>query len=279
MEQTGYGPLPHGAAPVGPHAYWEEQAAAYYQEHGAFLGDASLRWCPEGWDEDAVGLLGDIGGLDVLEVGCGAGQGTRWAVSRGARAVGIDLSLGMLRVGAALLPDGARLPSAPALPFVPLVQADARALPFAAGSFDLAFTAFGALPFVPSLAEVFAEVARVLRPGGRWLYATSHPFNWVFPDSPRAADLTVEHSYFAAAPYWERDAAGRLTYAEYQHTFSEHVAALGAAGFVLQQVWEPEWSDQAAPDGAWGSWGAERGALVPSTFIVAAVLAGPGTAG
>ncbi|MDR1798545.1 MAG: methyltransferase domain-containing protein, partial [Bifidobacteriaceae bacterium] len=168
MPSSGYGPLPPGAAATGPGAYWEAQADEYYAEHGEFLGDAALRWCPEGWDEDDAHLLGDVAGLDVIEVGCGAGQGSRWAWRQGARAVGVDLSSGMLRVGARLDSGGAGAPASgattgpggpPVGPAGPrLVQGDARALPFGDQTFDLAFTAFGALPFVPRLEEVFAEV-------------------------------------------------------------------------------------------------------------------------
>ena len=51
-------------------------------------------------------------------------------------------------------------------PRVPLVQATAESLPFADESFDIAFSSFGAVPFVAEPARVMAESARVLRPGG-----------------------------------------------------------------------------------------------------------------
>jgi ubiquinone/menaquinone biosynthesis C-methylase UbiE len=52
---------------------------------------------------------------------------------------------------------------------VPLLQADAGALPLGDGSVDLACSAFGGLPFVADAGAVLAEVARVLRPGGRFV--------------------------------------------------------------------------------------------------------------
>ena len=39
-----------------------------------------LVWGPEGLTEAAAGLLGDLAGLRVLEIGCGGGQGARWAL-------------------------------------------------------------------------------------------------------------------------------------------------------------------------------------------------------
>jgi SAM-dependent methyltransferase len=252
MANSGYGPVTGDA--VGPGTYWEDDAGSYYAEHGEFLGDSALRWCPEGLTEDTAHLLGDVAGLDVMEVGCGSGQGTRWAGAQGARALGVDLSFGMLsQLGGAAL-----------------IQGDARSLPLTSGAFDLAFSAFGALPFVPDLGQVHREVARVLRPGGRWVFATTHPIAWVFPDSGRPEDLTVEQSYFDTSPYWETDDDGRLTYAEYHHTIADHVAALVGAGFTIDTLLEPEWT---AGSGSWGgSWSQERAALVPGTLIIGATL-------
>ena len=141
-------------------------ADAYHAEHGAFLGVADLVWCPENLREEDARLLGDVRDLAVLEVGCGSAMCSRWLAAHGARPVAFDLSGGMLRHAR----DGARATAVD----VPLVQADAAHLPFRDASFDLAFTAFGAIPFVADSAAVMREVARVLRPGGRWVFATTH---------------------------------------------------------------------------------------------------------
>ena len=142
--------------------WWDADAADYHLVHGDFLGTASADgefvWCPEGLHESDVGLLGDVAGHDVLEIGCGSAPCSRWLAGQGARAVGLDLSAGMLAHGAGAMALGG--------PQVPLVQASADALPFASGTFDLACSAFGAVPFVADSALVMAEVARVLRPGG-----------------------------------------------------------------------------------------------------------------
>ena len=53
-------------------SWWDASAQDYQDEHGAFLGDADLLWCPEGLREADAHLLGDVTGRDVLEVGCGA---------------------------------------------------------------------------------------------------------------------------------------------------------------------------------------------------------------
>ena len=48
---------------------WDRYADEYQATHGAFLGDAGFVWGPEGLTEDEAGVLGDVAGRDVLEVG------------------------------------------------------------------------------------------------------------------------------------------------------------------------------------------------------------------
>jgi SAM-dependent methyltransferase len=154
---------------------------------------------------------------------------------------------------------------------VPLVQADAQCLPFADAAFDLAFTAFGAIPFVADSAGVMREVARVLRPGGRWVFATTHPTRWAFPDSPGPDGLTATMSYFDRSPYVEFDAEGEATYVEHHRTFGDRVRDLTAAGFRLMDVVEPEWPDDLTAE--WGQWSPLRGKILPGTAIYVSELA------
>ena len=58
--------------------WWDDEARDYLAEHGDFLGDDGFVWCPEGLDEDDAQLVGDVAGRDVLEIGCGAAQCSRW---------------------------------------------------------------------------------------------------------------------------------------------------------------------------------------------------------
>ena len=64
--------------------------------------------------------------------------------------------------------------------------------PSPTASFDLACSAFGAVPFVAEPERVMREVARVLRPGGRWVFAVNHPMRWMFSDDPGPDGLTVD---------------------------------------------------------------------------------------
>ncbi|GAA0290239.1 methyltransferase domain-containing protein [Kineococcus aurantiacus] len=242
-------------------AWWDAEAAQYRREHGAFLGDdrdgSDLVWGPDGLREADAGLLGDLAGATVLEFGAGAGQCARWVAGRGARVVATDLSLGMLREGAGAAREAG----------VPLAQCDARVLPFADACFDVAFTSYGALPFVADADRVLAEVARVLKPGGRLAASVPHPVRWAFPDVPGPEGLTATHSYFDRRAYVEADEHGTVTYAEHHRTVGDWVRLLVAAGFAVRDLVEPEWR---SGDAEWGGWSRLRGELLPGTLVLVA---------
>ncbi|SCG69154.1 Methyltransferase domain-containing protein [Micromonospora siamensis] len=241
--------------------WWDADADDYQAEHGAFLGDVDFVWCPEGLREADARLLGDVTGRRVLELGCGAASCSRWLATQGARPVAFDLSAGMLRHAAqAADTTGVR---------VPLVQADALALPFADAAFDVACTAFGAIPFVDDSAALMREVFRVLRPGGRWVFSVTHPMRWIFLDDPGESGLTAVHSYFDRSPYVEQDAHGVATYVEQHRTLGDRIRELVGAGFGLVDLVEPEWP--AGHEGIWGQWSPLRGKLFPGTAIFCAV--------
>ncbi len=237
--------------------WWDAAAAGYQAEHGAFLGAARFVWGPEGLEEATAGLLGPVAGRRVLEVGCGGGACARWLAGRGALAVGLDLSAGMLATALELDRHvGVRLP---------WVQADGQRLPFRAESFDLACSAYGALPFVADAGRLLGEVARVLRPGGRWVFAVPHPLRWAFPDDPGPAGLTASGSYFDRRAYVEVDPTGRPSYAEHHRTMGDWVRELVRAGLRLRDLVEPEWP--AGHEQVWGGWSPLRGRLLPGTAI------------
>jgi SAM-dependent methyltransferase len=223
--------------------WWDADADDYHDAHGTFLGAADFVWCPERLREQDAGLLGEVAGRRILEVGCGAAMCSRWLAGRGAHPVAFDVS-----------------------------QADAQFLPFGPASFDIVFTAFGAVPFVADSARLMREVARVLRPGGRWVFAVTHPIRWIFPDDPGPGGLTATTSYFDRTPYVEFDANNEPTYVEHHRTLGDRVRELVAAGFRLVDLIEPEWPAELTDE--WGQWSPLRGSILPGTAIYVCELPG-----
>jgi SAM-dependent methyltransferase len=242
---------------VASRGWWDLDADDYQAEHGAFLGDVDFVWCPEGLREADARLLGDVRKKKILELGAGAAAGARWLAGQGAEVVALDLSAGMLRhAREAGERSGVR---------VPLVQADALALPFPSGAFDIVCTAFGAIPFVADSGAAMREVARVLRPGGSWVFSITHPMRWIFWDEPDETGLVARNSYFDRTPYVETDERGVPTYVEQHRTLGDRVRELVAAGFVLRDLVEPEWPE--GHEEIWGQWSPLRGRLFPGTAI------------
>ena len=240
---------------------WDRYADEYQSTHGEFLGDVGFVWGPEGLTEAEAGVLGPLAGRDVLEVGSGAGQCSRWVRAHGGRPVGLDLSHRQLQ-------HSLRIDDATGVR-VPSVQGTATALPFPDSSFDVVFSSFGALQFVADIAVCVQATARVLRPGGRFAFSITHPTRWMFPDDPGPEGLTASQSYWDRLPYVEIDeASGVVAYVEHHRTLGDWVALLAGAGFVLTDLLEPQW-----PEGlerVWGGWSGVRGRLTPGTAIFGA---------
>jgi SAM-dependent methyltransferase len=243
---------------------WDRYADEYQATHGGFLGDTGFVWGPEGLTEDEAGVLGDVTGKDVLEVGSGAGQCSRWVRVHGGRSFGLDLSGRQLQHSRRLVEETGLV--------VPSVLGTATALPFGQGSFDVVFCSFGALQFVADIGAAVAETARVLRPGGRFAFSVTHPTRWSFPDDPSEAGLTATSSYWDRTPYVEvDDDSGRVAYVEHHRTLGDWVSLLAGRGFRIVRLLEPEWPED--HDRVWGGWSRTRGRITPGTAIFAADLA------
>jgi 2-polyprenyl-6-hydroxyphenyl methylase/3-demethylubiquinone-9 3-methyltransferase len=112
--------------------------------------------------------LGDLGGRRVLDAGCGGGLVARELAAAGAEVVGVDRSRGSLGVASRAV--GAIGSFAPA-------QGRLERLPFAAGAFD-AVVAADVLEHLPDLPAAVAELARVLAPGGSFVFDTVNRTFW-----------------------------------------------------------------------------------------------------
>ncbi|AFH51870.1 SAM-dependent methyltransferase [Corynebacterium pseudotuberculosis 267] len=231
--------------------WWDSDAQHYHDEHQEYL--SSFYWCPEMLSEKDANLLGNVRNKRVLEIGCGSAPCSRWLAQNGVGFItGFDLSLNMLRHADQ---DGTPLP---------LVNADAQSLPSKDASWDIAFSAFGAFPFVPDITATLSDVSRVLTADGRLVFSVNHPMRWIFPDDPGQSGLIASIPYFQRS-YIEEDEEGRPTYVEFQRTIGDWVRALIQTGFSLQDIIEPEWPDNVTR--SWGQWSPLRGKIFPGTAI------------
>ena len=102
--------------------------------------------------------------LRVLDVGCGGGLAAACLVQRGARVVGLDLSWASLHVAA-------RQTRRPGCPEAVFTCGRAEALPFADASFEIVWCT-DVLEHLADCPAAIAQMARVLKPGGLFLYDT-----------------------------------------------------------------------------------------------------------
>lgn len=124
-----------------------------------------IAWGVFGVPETALGTLGDVDGLDVVELGCGTAYVSAWLARRGARPVGVDVT-------PAQLATARRCQDETGIVF-PLVEASAEDVPLASESFDLALSEYGASIWCDPH-RWLPEAYRLLRPGGRlWLLRNS----------------------------------------------------------------------------------------------------------
>ena len=129
---------------------------------------------------------------DVLELAAGTGivsQRLRSKLPPGCKLTVTDLNEPMLELAKAKLPDTTNLAFQPA---------DAMALPYADGSFDLIACQFGVM-FFPDKAAAFREAARVLRPGGHYVFNV-----W----APMAKNPFAEIADTEAARFFPEDPPG-----------------------------------------------------------------------
>jgi SAM-dependent methyltransferase len=146
---------------------WDERSAAYQAAHGADLAaSGGSAWGVWQLPESELRVLGDVRGLDVLELGCGAAQWSIALAAAGARVTGLDSSARQL--------ESARTLMAQAGANFPLVLAGAEATPLPDASFDVVFCDHGAMTFANPYRTV-PEAARLLRPGGLLAFSMNTP--------------------------------------------------------------------------------------------------------
>ena len=205
--------------------FWDADADDYQAAHAPGL-DAPA-WGVWAIPESEVGVLGDVHGLDVLELGCGD---ARWSVHlarAGARVVALDQSRGQLRHARALL-------AATGQP-VALVGASAEATPFAPGAFDLVLCDHGAMSFCEPERSV-GEAARLLRTGGRLVFSHTTPWPYLTWNFERErVGRKLRRPYFGIHRF--DDGAGHGTI-DFQMPYGEWIRCFRRHGLVIDDLVE-----------------------------------------
>lgn len=206
-------------------AAWNASSDEYQSTHARTLDEAPEAWGVWRIPEEELGVLGDLDGRRILELGCGAAQWSIALARRGLRPVAFDLSDRQL--------GHARRRRAEAAVDFPLVQATAESLPFAAASFDVVFCDHGAMSFARPEPTV-AEVARVLRPDGLFAFSNASPLlELCWDEDAKLVGERLHGSYFDL--YEIADGAKvsyQLPYGEWIRLFRRH-------GFVVEDLIEP----------------------------------------
>ena len=207
-------------------ASWNADADAYQARSGPQLAaGGGMAWGVWQIPEAELGVLGEVAGRDILELGCGAAQWSIALARAGARPVGLDLSERQL-VHAVRLAAEAGVD-------LPLVHASAEAVPLADRSFDIVFCDHGAMSFADPYRTV-AEVARLLRPGGLFAFSHASPIidiAWA-PDAERAGDRLVL-DYFGLTRIEDDDGVA------FQLPYGEWIRLFRTNGFEILDLIEP----------------------------------------
>ncbi|HEY3962372.1 MAG TPA: class I SAM-dependent methyltransferase [Gaiellaceae bacterium] len=120
-----------------------------------------ISWGVWGVDESELNVLGDVAGLDIVELGCGTAYFSAWLAKKGARPVGVDIT-------PAQLDTARRMMRETGIEF-PLVEADAGNTDLPDASFDIVHSEYGASIWVDPY-RWLPEAARLLRPNGRLVF-------------------------------------------------------------------------------------------------------------
>jgi SAM-dependent methyltransferase len=217
-------------------ASWAEDAAknaALWTQSNAEYTDANaevnwaldeVSWGIWGIDESDLNVLGDVAGLDVVELGCGTAYFSAWLAKLGARPVGVDVTL-------AQLATARRLMAKTGIEF-PLVEADAAVTGLESESFDLAVSEYGASIWVDPYRWI-PEAARLLRPGGRLVFLRNSTLVILCSDDEVPAKEHLVHPQFGMKRFEWPDGG-----VEFHLGHGEWIDVLRANGFEIERLIE-----------------------------------------
>jgi SAM-dependent methyltransferase len=181
------------------------------------------------WDvpERDVGALGDVDGLDVVELGCGTAYFSAWLARRGARPVGVDVTPAQLETARACMRETG-------IEF-PLVEADAAETGLGDASFDLVLSEYGASIWVDPYRWI-PEASRLLRPGGRLVFLRNSTLLILCSPDAGPSDERLHRSQFGLhrLVWTDEDPPG----VEFHLAHGEWIRVLRDNGFEVEALHE-----------------------------------------
>lgn len=189
--------------------------------------------------EIELDFLGDITGKTILHLQCHFGQDTISMSRMGAKVTGVDLSdvaIEKAREFALRLETDTRF-----------IRSDIYDLPDVLDEkFDIVYTSYGVIGWLPDMKRWAEVVARFLRPGGLFVFVEFHPFVYTFDDEVKK----VTYRYFTSesiveemsGSYADRDADVFYSTVSWNHSLSEVIDNLLRAGISLTRFEEFDYS-------------------------------------
>lgn len=226
-------------------------------------------------DEIVSELVGDVDGKRLLHLQCHFGLDTLGFARRGARVTGVDFSTEAIATARRLAEETGLAAT--------FELAEIASLPGRfAGEFDIVFTSYGAIQWLPDLEAWADTIAQALAPGGAFCIAEAHPAAAVFDDE-REDTLAVRYSYFDTEPqhfvehgsYADRDADFEGDSYGWQHPLEEILGVLLSRGLRIESFGEYDrvpwqWFPMLVERGG-GFWGMpEDGPQLPLLFTLRA---------
>lgn len=207
-------------------------ASDFYDVAGFIKGNNSL--C-----DIELKLLGDVKGKSILHLQCHFGQDTISLQRLGAQATGVDLSDKAIASAVEL----AKKTNANTR----FICADIYDLPNHLNEqFDIVFTSYGTIGWLPDLDKWAKVIAKYLKPNGLFIFAEFHPVVWMFDDHFKE----VGYNYFNTGPivetesgtYADRNADIRQEYVMWNHSMSEVLNSLIKNGLEINSLDEFDYS-------------------------------------
>lgn len=225
-------------------ASWNKRTATHVESD--FYDNESFINGKNSLNEIELALLGDIKGKTVLHLQCHFGQDTISLSRLGAKAVGADISDKAIEVASELATkEGAD---------AKFICSDIYDLPnHLEEQFDIVFTSYGTIGWLPDLQKWASVVAHFLKPNGRFIMADFHPVVWMYDYDFN----NVAFKYSKSDPiiesiegtYAQTDANIQLKTVSWNHGLGELLTSLITNGITIQQFQEFDYSPYACFNG------------------------------